>query len=66
MKHALIIGLLTIVIAAILMATQAFVWVFTTIIHYGLISLVIAAVVYLYFWSRSKRKKKENGSNDKK
>jgi hypothetical protein len=59
MKHAIIIGLLAILVLAIILGLQAFAWVFTTVIHYGLIALVIAVILYLYFKLRGNKKDKQ-------
>lgn len=60
MKHAIIIALLAIVVLAIILGLQAFVFVFATVFRFGLIAVVIAALLYLLWLARSSKK------NDKK
>lgn len=42
-------ALLVIVILAVILGLNAFLWVVTTVIKWGIISLVIAGLVYLYY-----------------
>lgn len=57
MKNILIVGLLTIVLAAFIMGIKAFIWVFSTVLHYGLVAFVIALLIFLLFVRRSKTNK---------
>lgn len=49
MKPALIIGLLTIFLAALFIAFRAFIFVFSTVFYWGLIALVLALVIYVVY-----------------
>lgn len=54
------IGLLTVLVLALILAAQAFAWVFATVIHYGIPALVIALLIYAYLRYGLKKKKDED------
>lgn len=56
---AILIGLGIIVILALILAIKAFAWVFATIFHYGLIALVIVAIIAVIIKFRIKNKKNQ-------
>jgi len=57
MKNTLLLVGLVILVLAVILGLQAFAWVFTTIIHYGLIAIFIAAILFVYFKYIRKSKK---------
>jgi len=63
MKHAVIIGVLTVLILALLFAIKAFAFVFVAIFQYGLLALGTACALYLWWTISRKNKKKQNENN---
>lgn len=55
MKKVIIIGLLTILLLALIVGFKAFLFVFGTIMHYGLFALCIAILIYLGYRFTSKK-----------
>lgn len=56
MKNPFIIGFIAILVLALILASRAFVFVFTMVLHYGIIALVIAVLIWAAFWIRNKTK----------
>lgn len=64
MKHAVIIGILTVLILALLFAIKAFAFVFVAIFQYGLLALGTACALYLWWTLSRKSKKKKQDENN--
>ena len=60
MKNAIIIGIITVVILAIILGLQAFAWVFSIVINYGIPALVIALVIFAYFKFRGRNRDRDD------
>lgn len=58
MKHAAILGIMTVVILALLIAIKVFAYVFIGMLYYGMFAFVIAVVFYVWWLSKRKKKNK--------
>lgn len=54
----LLVGLGFVLVLAFILAMKAFIWVFATIFHYGIIALIVTFIIGLIIYARNVNKKK--------